>query len=144
MALTAVQRVQTRRYAGYGISPATPDALDTVLATLTEEQEAVVATTFLPSLVTLEAGLLGAAETIDTAKAAVWERKAQELAERSMLYRGQRLALCRFLGVAPGPAMADPVMVVPDPCCKGSSGGGTDVPIDPTTGLAGVPAVFVV
>lgn len=142
MALTAAQSVSVRRYAGWGLSPATPDALDLALASLTAEQEAVVVTTFLPSLLTLELAIMAAADTLDTAKAAVWERNANELAERSMLYRYRRIDLCRFLGVDLGSAVLDPVLVVPDPCCK-SSGSGT-TPTDPTTGLAFTPAVFVV
>lgn len=144
--LTAVEQVQVRRFCGYAIAPATPDALDAVMVGLTPEQEDVVRTTFLPSLVVLELGLASAADSLDTAKAAVWERNTNELAERSLLYRARRIDLCRFLGVDLGPAVvADPVLVVPDPCCKGSGSTATPtIPTDPTTGLSYIPAVFVV
>lgn len=136
MALTAAEQVAVRRYAGYGVAGAAPDALDTAMLALNPDQETVVRTTFLPSLAVLELGLTGAADTLDTAKAAVWERNPAELAERSVLYRGQRLALCRFLGIEPGPGIFDPLLVVPDP-----GAGGDDTA---TGGFAAVPAVFVV
>lgn len=132
MALSATERVEVRRQAGYPAGAADPaDAVSAVLSSLTTEGEAVLRLSFLPPLVRLELAVIGTTETLDTAKAAVWERNAVELTERMGLYRAMRVALCRFLGIEPGPGILDPIFVVPDP------GGPTEDP-----GLP--PAVFVV
>lgn len=132
MALTAAETVDVRRYAGYPAagSPPADDALAVALAGLSAEGESVIRTTFLPALAAIEIGLTGSSSILDTAKAAVWERNPAELVERALLYRTQRIALCRFLGVEPGPGVYDPLPVV--------------VPDDPSGGVALPPAVFVV
>lgn len=141
MALTTGEIVAARRFCGYGLSPLVPDALDVVLTGLNTDQEAVVKTQFLPRLVALEAALLDASDNLDTKSAAVWVRNENELAERSVLYRGRRISLCNFLGIPPGPGVYEPVMIVPDPCCKGGASGGT---VDPVTGIPFEPAVFII
>lgn len=142
MALTAVEQVQVRRFCGYGVAQATPDLLDAIMAGLSPEQETVIRTAFLPSLAVLELALTATSDNLDTASAAVWTRNPAELAERSVLYRGQRLALCRFLGVDIGLAILDPVMIVPDACGCGTAGSGGG--IGGGAGLSAIPAVFVV
>lgn len=134
MALTAAEAVETRRQAGYPAAGVAPDdALAAVLAGLSTEGEAVIRTTFLPALTRLEQAILGASDTLDTSKAAVWERNAAELYERTLLYRSLRISLCRFLGIDPGPGILDMVVVAP------GTDGGSD-----SGGLALPPAVLVV
>lgn len=133
MAVSALETVNVRRHAGYSASGAQPDdALAAALAAISAEGETVLRTLFLPALDGLEAAILNSGEGLDTKSAAVWHRNENELLERSTLYRAQRLALCHFLGVEPGPGI-DTLWVVP---------------IEPVPGEtpAGVypPAVFVV
>lgn len=134
--LTAVEAMEIRRQTGYSAVPAAPsEDFTAVLAALSPEAEAVLRVTFLPSLTLLELSLWGASDTLDTKKAAVWERNALEVPERTSLYRAQRLALCRFLGIPPGPAIYD--MVITSPGADGGSDGSEG-------GLALPPAVLVV
>ena len=134
MALSAAEQVEVRRQAGYPAATVAPaDALAAVLAMLSPEAEVVLRVTYLPALVRLELAVIGTTDTLDTAKAAVWERNAAELAERMALYRAMRFSLCRFLGIDPGIGLFDPIVLVPGP------GGVTD-----PESLVYVPAVFVV
>lgn len=141
MALSASERVDVRRFAGYGaIAPATPDALELAMDAITPEAETVIRANLLPALRRMETALVSSVDSIDTESAAVWTRNAAMLAELSMLFRNQRLMLCRFIGVEPGLGIYDPLLVIPDPTSvDGGGGGGTD-----PGGLAAIPAVFVV
>ena len=117
MAFPPTEAVAIRRHAGYpaaGTAGAT-DALATKLVSLTTTEEMVVLDTFLPALDRLEAAIPSASDTLDTKQAAVWHRNPTEIAERIELYRQQRIALCAFLGVDPGPGIpAAPVITDPD------------------------------
>lgn len=136
MTLSAAEAVEVRRQAGYPAAGVAPDdALAAVLAGLSTEGEAVIRTTFLPALTRLELAIIGATETLGTAKAAVWERNAAEVYERTTLYRSVRLTLCRFLGIEPGPGILDMIIVAPGTDTGTDTGGG---------GLALPPAVLVV
>lgn len=107
MALAPPEQIAIRRHAGYGVlgQDGAPDALATRLASLTGDEEMVLFDTFLPNLETLEAAIPAAGATLDTKQAAVWHRNLNELAERNALYTQQRLALCAFLGIDPGPGI---------------------------------------
>lgn len=131
MALTAAEVVATRRYTGYGVN--SPEPVAAAVAALSTDEEAALRTAFLAPLLLFETAITASSDSLDTASAAVWTRNAAELAERSTLYRSQRLALCRFLGIAPGPGIYDPIVVVTDP------GGDTG-----TGGLSVIPDVLVV
>jgi len=142
MALTATEYLAVRRHAGYPAVEATDDVVAAAVAALSPEAEAAIRTAFLPALMTLEDAILGAGEGLDTNKAAVWERNPQELVERSMLYRAQRLALCAFLGVPGGPGIATMLIIPPtEGGCPPDCSGGV---VDPGTGLGDPPVVFVV
>lgn len=151
MALTATEVVSVRRYCGFPISAMVaaanaPDALSVALPLLSAEEEAVIRTVFLPTLVTLELELLSASATLNTQSAAVWTRNANEMAERSLLYRMRRMMLCRFLGVPFGAGIHDPILVVPNPADPCGCPPGLIPSIDPGTGGLGfvIPDVLVV
>jgi hypothetical protein len=143
MALTAIEYLSVRRHAGYPAGEATDDPVAAAVLTLTAEAEGIIRTTFLPPLNSLEQAIIGSGEGLDTNKAAVWERNPQELLERSMLYRAQRLALCAFLGVPAGPGVAAMLIIPPvDGACPAPCSGGG---VDPGAGVVlEPPAVFVV
>ncbi len=135
MPLDPVERVSVRRHTGYPVAGAAPsDALAAKLAGLTLDEEVVILDRFLPVLDDLEMAIPAAGKSLDTAQAAVWKRNPLELAERINLYRSERLALCYFLGIEPGPGIP-PLPIVTDP--GGGSGGEPPAPLYP-------PAVFVV
>lgn len=113
MPLTDVEVVATRRYAGYGIR--TPEPVASAVAALSAAEEAALRVSFLAPLASFEADIAASTATLNTESAAVWKRNAAELGERSALYQSQRLALCRFLGIDPGPGVYDPLIVVPPP-----------------------------
>jgi hypothetical protein len=130
VALSSSELVLTRYYAGYPIAGAAPaDILATKLAGLTTDEETVLRASFLVHLPVLEAAIPGAGGTLDTNEAAVWTRNPVETAERAVLFRAMRMALCRFLGVEPGAGIVEPAIIVPVP-------GGTPIP-SPTTGGGG-------
>jgi hypothetical protein len=142
VSLSASERVDVRRFAGYGaIAPTPPDALEAAMDNVTAEAETIIRSNLLPALRTMETALTASVTSIDTASAAVWTRNAAALAEYSMLFRNQRLMLCRFVNVDPGLGIYDPLLVIPDPTSvgDGGSGGGTD-----PGGLSFIPAVFTV
>lgn len=141
MSLSAAERVDVRRFAGYGaLAPTPPDALEAAMDVVTPEAEAVIRINMLPALRTMETALTGSVSSIDTASAAVWTRNAAALAEYSLLFRNQRLMLCRFVSVDPGLGIYDPLLVIPDPTGVDGGGGGAT---DPGS-LTYIPAVFVV
>lgn len=122
MALTEAQMTDVRRYMGYQIAgttqPITDDqdlvygqfgmvtmSLYTRLTTLSASEEAVLINTYLTPLASLETGILGAADNLDTASAAVWTRNANEVGDRTSLFRQWRREMCAFLGFAPGPGL---------------------------------------
>jgi hypothetical protein len=55
----------------------------------------------------LRTGILTSANTMLTAKAGAFVRNANEARDRRALYDEWRLELCRYLGVPPGPGIAD-------------------------------------
>ncbi len=115
--LTSTQLVDIRRFAGY---PAYGDgavvfpapwiyrqylALEYRLLHMSAEEGAVVVT-YLASLNTLEAAIPGAGANLDTDEAAVWKHNKNEVRDRLSLFDSWRRRLCHFLGVPPGPEMA--------------------------------------
>lgn len=119
MAFTQTEKVDIRRFCGYGAYgggqplPASGyrfstryGALEYKLNTLAAEEEAVVRTTYLSNLSTLEAAIVGTSANLDTAQAAVWTHNKNELTDRRALFNGWRRDLCGFLGIPAGPNMA--------------------------------------
>lgn len=62
---------------------------------------------YLANLNALEAAIPHAGQNLDTERAAVWTRNADEVRERQNLFDDWRRRLCGFLGVPPGPSVAD-------------------------------------
>lgn len=125
MAFTEAERTDIRRHCGYPAYGAGVEGyqgwrfhqvyglLEFRLNRISGSEEAV-ARQYLATLATLEKGVTGAAETLDTDQAAVWKRNPHELRERTMLFDDWRRRLCGFLGIPPGPALRQgmPVLVV--------------------------------
>lgn len=124
MALTDAQMTDTRRYMGYqnlGTTMAANVNQDLVyvqfgmvtmslyqrLTTLSASEEAVLINTYLTPLASLESGIYGAADNLDTAQATVWVRNANEVRDREKLFDSWRRRLCAFLGAAPGPGIGN-------------------------------------
>ncbi|OYV58399.1 MAG: hypothetical protein B7Z62_08885 [Deltaproteobacteria bacterium 37-65-8] len=112
---TDAQLVDIRRYCGY---PAYGDgavvfpypwimkqylALEYRLQHISASEGAVVATTYLANLNTLESAIPGAGANLDTDQAAVWTHNKNEVRDRDALFSNWRRKLCAFLGVPPGP-----------------------------------------
>lgn len=68
--------------------------------------EVAVVLQYLSTLATLEAAVPPTSENLDTDSAAAWTHNANELRDRSNLFDSWRRRLCGFLGVPPGPALA--------------------------------------
>ena len=117
MAFTDAEKTDVRRFCGYPVygSSANPNtgyrfttaygALEFKLNNLSTAEEAVVRTTYLANLPTLETDIFGTRTNLDTDTASVWKHNAKEQADRESLFKSWRLKLCGFLGVAPGPEL---------------------------------------
>jgi hypothetical protein len=118
MAFTDSEKTDIRRFCGYPAYGSTPQGfngwrffqaygtLEYRMQYLSAAEEAVVRTQ-LATLRTLESAIPNAATTLDTEQAAVWTRNPDEMAERTRLFDDWRRRLCGFLGLPPGPALAD-------------------------------------
>lgn len=121
MAFTAQERVDIRRFCGYGAfggvtSPAFGyrfftqyGTLEYKISNLAAEEETTLRTIYLTatiSLSVLEAALYGTTANLDTASAAIWTHNANEQRDRERLFNKMRADLCEFLGVQPGPGLA--------------------------------------
>lgn len=62
---------------------------------------------YLVNLNALEAAIPQSSQNLDTDQAAVWRHNAQEVRDRLSLFDNWRRRLCGFLGVPPGPSLAD-------------------------------------
>jgi len=69
--------------------------------------ELMVLRRYLATLSLLEIAVPKAGESLDTDVAAVWTRNRSEPYDRARLFDGWRKRLCGFLGIPPGPALAD-------------------------------------
>lgn len=113
MAFTTAERVDVRRFAGYAMYGASPTpmsgyrffthygVLEYRLSNMLPEEEAVIRTTYLANLYTLEAAIPAASANLDTDSAAVWKHNKREVADRSALFNQIRRNLCAFIGVPP-------------------------------------------
>lgn len=117
---TDAQLVDIRRFAGY---PAMGDgavvfpypwiqrnylALEYRLQHMSASEGAVVVTTYLTNLYTLENAIPTTSDNLDTDQAAVWRHNANELRDREALFDSWRRRLCNFLGVPRGPQFGGP------------------------------------
>lgn len=69
--------------------------------------EIAVTLQYLSTLATLETVIPTASENLDTENAAAWTHNASEVRDRTNLFDNWRRRLCGFLGLPPGPALAD-------------------------------------
>lgn len=120
MAFTNQERVDVRRFCGYGAfggiaSPAfgyryfqAYGSLEYKLSNLAVEEEATLRSVYLTSvnsLYVLESAIYGTTANLDTAQAAVWVHNKDELKDRKKLFNQMRADLCDFLGIPAGPAL---------------------------------------
>ena len=118
MAFTEAQKVDIRRFCGYGAYGAGPSGfqgwrffqaygtLEFKMNNLDPSEEAVITTTYLTNLYTLETAIVGASANLDTDEAAVWKHNKNEVKDRRELFDDWRRRLCQFLGIPPGPHMS--------------------------------------
>lgn len=115
--LTELQKTNARRFMGYPMKGDQPSqmfgyrfmtqygAMEYRLLHLSAEEETIVIQ-HLTDCAALETAVVTSTENLDTNRAAVWEHNPNETADRNNLYRWKRLELCRFIGVPPGPGLA--------------------------------------
>lgn len=119
MAFSDAERTAIRRFCGYPVfgNEATQHfgyryfnwygTLEYRLNHLQVSEETVIRDTYLPRLAQLEADLVDQTRTnLDTDQAAVWKHNQREHKDRAALLDDLRRRLCGFLGVQPGPALA--------------------------------------
>ena len=118
MAFTDVELTSIRRHCGYPAYGAGDSGfqnwrfyqayglLEFRLQHLAPAEEGVVRN-YLATLTMLEAGIVGASENLDTDRAEVWSRNPDEIRDRTRLFDSWRRRLCGFMGIPPGPALAD-------------------------------------
>jgi hypothetical protein len=118
MAFNDIEKTDIRRFCGYPAYGGTPQGfngwrfyqaygtLEYRMQYLSGAEEAVVRQQ-LATLHQLEAAIPAASATLDTEQAAVWTRNADEVRDRTRLFDDWRRRLCGFLGLPPGPALAD-------------------------------------
>lgn len=124
MAFTNAEKTDIRRHCGYPAFGAQPTqgfgyrfftqygTLEYKINNMLPEEEAVIRTTYLANLSTLEAAIPTASANLDTAQAAVWTHNKNELRDRDALYANWRKKLCAFIGIEPGPGLQDGFEVV--------------------------------
>lgn len=112
---TDAEKTDVRRFCGYSAYGASANsntgyrfttqygALEFKLNNLSTAEEAVVRTTYLVNLYTLETAIVGASTNLDTESASVWKHNKNEVSDRIGLFAHWRNELCGFLGVPGGP-----------------------------------------
>ena len=112
------EKTDIRRFCGYPAYGAGPvgfqswrffqayGLLEYRLNNLSPAEETVVRN-YLATLYPLESAIPQAAGNLDTEQAAVWTHNAEEVRDRQALFDDWRRRLCGFLGVPPGPALAN-------------------------------------
>lgn len=118
VSLTDPEKTETRRYCGYQIFGSGQinstgfrywgpyGELEFKMGNLSESEAETIRNTFLANLRTLENDIPATRSNIDTARAAVWYRNANEVRERMFLFDNWRRRLCDFLGVPYGPYLS--------------------------------------
>ena len=118
MAFTTAEKVDIRRHCGYPMFGGTPSSfqsyrffqaygtLEYRMSNMLAEEEAVVRTTYLANLTTLETAIPAASANLDTDQAAVWTHNKREVADRDALFANWRRKLCEFMGIPPGPGLS--------------------------------------
>lgn len=118
MAFTDAEKTDIRRFCGYAAFGASPSGfqswrfyqayglLEFRMNNLSDAESAVVRR-YLGTLVVLESSVPRASDNLDTDQAAVWTRNRDEMRDRARLFDDWRRRLCGFLGMQPGPDLAD-------------------------------------
>jgi hypothetical protein len=122
MAFTNQERVDIRRFCGYGAfggiaSPAfgyrffqAYGTLEFKLSNLATEEESTLRTVYLTSassLYVLEGAVYGSTVNLDTDRAGPWTHNKNEVRDRRALFNQMRRDLCAFIGIPPGPDLGD-------------------------------------
>ncbi len=123
MALTNQERVDVRRFCGYGMYGNANNlaggyryftqygVLEFRMTNLAAEEETTLRLVYLTgnptSLYALEAAVYGSTANLDTDKASVWTHNKNEVRDRRNLFNQMRRDLCGFLGIEPGPDLGD-------------------------------------
>ncbi len=109
---TAAETTDIRRFAGYPAYGAfgyvwSPGYayLDTQIAAMAPAEVAVIRTTYLPALYTMETAIDGSGANLDTDSASVWFHNKNEIADRTTLFNQKRRGLCDFIGCPYGPGL---------------------------------------
>lgn len=115
---TTAEKVDIRRFCGFQAFGSQPvqafghrfsthyGTLEFRINNYAPEEEAVIRTTYLANLYTLETAIVGASANLDTDQAAVWFHNKNEQRDREALFTSWRMKLCAFIGVAPGPGLS--------------------------------------
>jgi hypothetical protein len=123
MAFTDAEKVDIRRFCGFQAFGGQPvqafghrffthyGTLEFRINNLLPEEEAVIRTTYLANLTTLETAIVGTSANLDTDQAAVWTHNKNEMRDREALFDGWRRRLCQFLGIPPGPGLSSGVSI---------------------------------
>ncbi len=122
MAFTDSEKTDIRRYCGYpahGVGGLLQGwryyqvygLLEYRLLWLSGSEEAVVRQ-YLATLALLERAVTEASGNLDTDQAAVWTRNRSEVRDRAGLFDDWRRRLCGFMGVPPGPGLAQSGLVL--------------------------------
>jgi hypothetical protein len=69
--------------------------------------EIAVTLQYVSTLATLEAAIPPTSANLDTESAAAWTHNENETKDRTVLFDSWRRRLCGFLGIPPGPALAN-------------------------------------
>jgi len=115
---TDAQKVDIRRFCGYPAYGAGAagfsswrffQAYGTLEYRLNNLAPAEIAVTlqYISTLATLEAAIPPTSGNLDTESAAAWTHNENETRDRNVLFDSWRRRLCGFLGIPPGPALAD-------------------------------------
>lgn len=109
---TPAEITDIRRFAGWGsfggfgyLFQGQMANLDIQIANMSDQEQAVVRTVYLPNLTALEAAIWTAGANLGTDKAAVWVRNRTETVDRVALFNVARRQFCAFIGVVPGPGV---------------------------------------
>lgn len=107
---TAAELTDIRRFCGYAAYAAwgyvlSPDmaTLDVQCEKMSDAEQAVVRTTFLPNLYTLENAIPASSPNLMTDAAGIWTHNKNEVGDRIALFNHWRRRLCTFIGCTPGP-----------------------------------------
>jgi hypothetical protein len=115
---TDAQKTDIRRFCGYPAYGAGAagfsswrffQAYGTLEYRLNNLSPAEIAVTlqYLSTLATLEAAIPPTSANLDTESAAAWTHNENETRDRTVLFDSWRRRLCGFLGIPPGPALAN-------------------------------------